>query len=114
MMIMMNFNIDYKIHCWVDIESLEFIEYETHLVSVWIGYSKYHYEFKDADITREFIHILQKFNDDGMLDKLDQLQVKILIDNLHILCINGKLTSDKAMNIYENILLEGGNNGVTN
>ena len=79
----MELKIDYKIHGWVDIESLEFIEYETHLVSVWIGYSKHHYEFKDADITREFIHILRAFNNDGLLDRLNSLQLSRLLSSLH-------------------------------
>lgn len=110
----MGLKIDYKIHGWVDIESLEFIEYETHLVSVWIGYSKYHYEFKDADITREFIHILRVFNNDGLLDRLNSLQLSRLLSSLHTWGINGVLTFTQAINVYKKILLEGDNNGVTN
>lgn len=103
----MGLKIYYKIHCWVDIESLEFIEYETHLVSVWIGYRKYHYEFKDVDITREFIHILRAFNNDGLLDRLNSLQLSRLFSSLHIWGINGVLTFTQAINVYEKILLEG-------
>lgn len=104
---MMYFDIAYRIHSWVDIDSLEVVGNSTHHINVWIEYRQYHYEFDNGDMTLEFIHILQKFNDDGMLDRLNSLQLSRLLSSLHTWGINGVLTLTKAISLYEKMLLEG-------
>ena len=102
---MMHFDIAYRIHSWVDIDSLEVVGNSTHNVNVWIEYRNHHYEFEDGDIALEFIHILQQFNDDGMLDRLNSLQLRRFLSSLHTWGINGVLTFTQATNVYEKILL---------
>lgn len=103
----MHFDITYRVHSWVDIDSMEVVGSSTHHVNVWIEYRQYHYEFENGDMALEFIHILQKFNDDGLFDNLDPLQLKKLMWKLHILGVNSKLTLTKAINLYEKTLSEG-------
>lgn len=104
---MMHFDITYRIHSWVDIDSLEVVESSTHHINVWIEYHQYHYEFENGDMATEFIHILRAFNNDGLLDRLNSLQLSRLFSSLHTWGINGVLTFAQAINVYEKILLEG-------
>lgn len=104
---MMHFDIVYRVHSWVDIDSMEVVEFSTHHINIWIEYRQYHYEFEDGDMALEFIHILQKFNDDELLDRLNPSQLSRLLSSLHTWGINGVLTFTQAINVYEDVLLRG-------